>query len=322
MEKILITGGSGFIGSHFNDVLKQEEIINLDLVPPKFASKAAYVQGDIRKREDVERAIGNNQVDMILHLAAMHHDFGIEEREYFDTNETGTQVLTSAAAAYGINNFIFYSSVAVYGNVTEPTTERTATNPSNPYGASKLAGEKVLEEWAAKNNSLKLLIIRPTVVYGPRNLANMYLLIRQIDRGLNISIGKGDNIKSIAYVENLVAATLFLIDKLKNGTVVYNYSDEPQLPSGQIQQIIAKRLGKGSGIKVPLSLAVFMALPFDLMIKLSGKNLSISSMRVKKIATETYHQSPKIIASGFQNKYSTVEGIERMVDWFIEQKRK
>src|SRR5258705_7302110 len=134
MGKILITGGSGFIGSHFNDVLEQQDIINLDIAPPKFATRAHYMQGDIRTRGDVEKAIGNNGVDMIIHLAAMHHDFGIEAQEYFSTNESGTRVLTEAAEAHRINTIIFYSSVAVYGSVTEPSTEATATNPVSPYG--------------------------------------------------------------------------------------------------------------------------------------------------------------------------------------------
>jgi len=321
MGKILITGGSGFIGSHFNELLNQENNIILDLVSPKFATKAKYVKGDIRNREDIEKAIQGETIDLILHLAAMHHDFGIADQEYFDTNEFGTGKLAEVAGEKNINNFIFYSTVAVYGSVSEPSTEETLPSPINPYGASKLAGEKLLIKWVQENQARKLLIMRPTVVYGPRNLANMYSLIKQIDKGLNFSIGSGKNIKSIAYVENLVNATIYLNEKLASGYEIYNYSDEPQLPSENIQNTISKRLGKNKGIKIPLGLAVFLAFPFDLAIKITGKNLPISSMRVKKLATETYHQSPKIMKSGFIKKYSTTQGIEKMVDWYLEKKK-
>jgi nucleoside-diphosphate-sugar epimerase len=316
MANILLTGGSGFIGSHFHNFLEQKSIINLDLNPPQKAYNSTYVKGDIRIKEDVRKAIKANDIKSIITLAAKHHDFGIGHDEYFDTNEEGTKILCSVASEFGIKEIIFYSSVAVYGLRDEVTTEQTEPQPDSPYGASKLAGENVLRKWAGEDNSRSVLIMRPALVFGANNKANMYNLIKQVDSGLYFHLGKADTIKSIAYVENLVEATLYLRDNIKPGVSIYNYADEPQLTTRQISSTIASCLGTKVRLSIPKSFAILMGLPFDLLIKLTGKNLSISTSRIKKLGTQTYHSANKLFSQGFKPKYSTVDGITKMVEWY------
>lgn len=313
---ILVTGGSGFIGSHFHKHLANKDIVNLDLNKPSFSCESIFIKGDIRIEKDIQRALQGNHISSIISLAAKHHDFGIGHDEYFDTNEEGTDTLCKVASEHGIKEIVFYSSVAVYGIRQEISTEILEPKPDSPYGASKLAGEKVLERWVQEDSSRKVLIIRPTVTFGPNNLANMYNLIRQIDSGFYFHVGKADNIKSIAYVENLVNATLFLKERMRNGISVYNYADEPQLSAYEVGEIIANALGKRIKVTVPLWAAVAATYPFDLAIKISGKNLPISTARVKKLATQTYHSATKIFSEGFKPEYSTKEGLKKMVDWY------
>ena len=313
---ILLTGGSGFIGSHFHDYLPHNEIVNLDLATPSFTHSAKFFQGDIRIAADIEKAVRGNSITTIISLAAKHHDFGIGHDEYFDTNREGTEVLCNVAAKFGIKEIIFYSSVAVYGIRQEISTETLNPEPDAPYGASKLAGEMVLRAWAEEDTNRKVVIIRPTVTFGPNNVANMYNLIRQIDSGFYFHVGAASNIKSIAYVENLVRATLFLKDRMKAGVSIYNYADEPQLTAHEISNIIAQALGKKITVSMPLWLATILTLPFDLIIKVSGKNLPVSSSRVRKLATQTYHSAKKIFQEGFQPEFSTRDGLVKMVRWF------
>ena len=318
---ILLTGGSGFIGSHFHNVLPNKEIINLDLVEPNFVCQSTYRAGDIRREEDVRTAIQNNGISSIISLAAKHHDFGVGHDEYFDTNEDGTRNICKVASEFDINEIIFYSSVAVYGIREEISTEALDPKPDSPYGESKLAGEKVLTEWAAAKPERKALIIRPTLVFGKNNMANMRNLIKQIDSGLYFHLGKADNVKSIAYVENLVQATLFLKERMKPGVTIYNYADEPQLTTRQISDVIAEALNKKIRLSVPKTLGVMMGLPFDIIIKLTGKNLPISSARIKKLGTATHHSAGKVFSEGFQPRYSTTEGLKKMVDWYKGEKK-
>lgn len=312
-----MTGGSGFIASHFHERLKDVPINNLDLAPPKLPLHSSHIQGDVRNPDDVERAMKG--CTSIIHLAAAHHDFGISREEYFDVNENGTRIVCEVAAKHNIKDFVFYSSVAVFGEDYEMTVDDTVPRPSNDYGASKLAAEKVLHEWAAKDTSRRLLIMRPTVVYGPRNYANMYNLLRQIASGKYFNIGSGGNIKSIAYVENLVEATLYLANRMHPGVATYSYSDEPHLSSRAISDIIAAKLGRGKTITVPYRLAWLMALPFDALIAITGRNLPISTNRIRKFAcAQTYHDAPKLRASGFGKRFTTQEGLARMVAWYRE----
>jgi GlcNAc-P-P-Und epimerase len=315
-DKILFTGGSGFIGSHFYNALPHDRIINLDLNKPFFAHQSNYVPGDIRVAKDIEHAIQSHRVNTVISLAAKHHDFGIGHDEYFDTNEDGTRQLCKVASAKGINRIIFYSSVAVYGWNDEVTTEETTPNPASPYGASKLAGENVLRQWAAEDPSRTVIVIRPTVVYGANNVGNMYNLIRQIDSGLYFHIGEADNIKSIAYVENLVKATLFINSKVTTGFHIFNYADEPQLTSRQIANIIAAALNKKIRITLPPFLINVIGWPFDLAIKITGKNLPVSTVRMKKLNTQTYHAAAKIISEGFKPQHTTIDGLRKMVEWY------
>lgn len=319
---ILLTGGSGFIGGHFHNAIPQDQIINLDLNKPSFDYKSTFVQGDIRIKADIERAIAGKKIDLILSLAAKHHDFGIGHDEYFDTNEDATKIICEVATENNIKDIIFFSSVAVYGIRPEVSTEDMAPAPDGPYGASKLAGEKVLESWAAADPSRRVLIIRPTLVFGANNMANMRNLIRQIDSGLYFHLGKADNVKSIAYVENIVAATLFLRENMKPGISIYNYADEPQLTTRQIGETIAAALKRKIRITVPTSLGIMMGLPFDLVIKLTGKNLPISTARIKKLGTQTYHSAKKLFSEGFKPRFTTTDGLTKMVQWYKEHSAK
>jgi nucleoside-diphosphate-sugar epimerase len=235
--------------------------------------------------------------------------------------------------ANGIGQACFYSTVAVYGNAPEPRTEETAPQPISPYGESKLAAEKVFKAWTDGKSGRSCLVIRPTVTFGPRNFANMYSLIRQIDSGKFLPIGDGKNIKSLSYVENIVDATLYLWNlggsgprlgsngqPQPSGFGVFNYIDKPDLTSHQITVACYRGLGKRPPrITVPLGLAVLLGLPFDLAIKLTGKNLPISTARMKKLCTQTKFEADRVAAAGFKPKVPLEDGIDRMVKWYVKE---
>ncbi|MEX1189478.1 MAG: NAD(P)-dependent oxidoreductase [Bacteroidia bacterium] len=320
MSKILITGGAGFIARYFVEKFPQDEVLLLDIREPDYSSHAQFVKGDIRNAEDVEKAMKG--VDILIHLAAMHHDFGIADEEYFDTNSRGAEIIAQAAEKYGVKQIINFSSVAVYGNQGNPgpTNEEMAPSPLSPYGKSKLEAEGIFSRMAEKTEA-RLVTIRSTVVFGAWNLANVLNLIKAIDKGLYLHVGKGNNIKSIAYVENIVAAAIFALKLEEKGVCLFNYVDEPAMTSREIAELQAGLLGKKIRISIPLSMAIFLAWPFDLYIKVSGNNLSISSSRVKKFCTQTFHGADKIRRLGFKPVVSIPDGMAKMIRWYTASKK-
>ncbi len=320
--KILVTGNAGFIGGFLNRKLIDQgyELVGLDINPygPR-EELGHFIIGDILNYQDVLKAADGAEV--IINLAAKHHDFGISRSEFFRVNEEGTANILRCASQLGIKKFIFYSTVAVYGEQNIPSTEETSPSPVNDYGASKLAAEKVVYNWVKEDSSRQAVILRPTVVFGPYNYANMFNLINNIYKKRFLFVGKGENLKSVGYVENLVEATIFLLENLKSGLEIYNYSDYPQMTSTRIAEIIAQYLSRNiPKVRIPLGVALSMGYIFDILAKVTGYNFPITAKRMKKFNTDTHHTSDKIRELGFKPKIDLTDGFKRMVEWYMTLK--
>ena len=146
--KILVTGGTGFIGRHFLPQLLADghEVVLLDLVPPEgpgLWNEAVFVQGDVRDPEAVSSSMAG--CDAVLHLAAAHHDFGLSRETYFSVNEGGTRTICKVMEERGVADLCLFSTVAVYGP-TGSHDESEPPNPQTPYGESKLAAEEAHQQ--------------------------------------------------------------------------------------------------------------------------------------------------------------------------------
>lgn len=320
--RFCVTGATGFIGEYFCEALtaRGDEVVGLDLVRPREGLPLTrFVQGDVRDPAALRAALKG--CDAVIALAAAHHDFGIERETYFAVNEAASVSLGDICDEMGIRRVCWYSSCAVYGDAPPPREEGATPRPTHPYGQSKLAGEKAWERWAARGDGRSCLVIRPTITFGARNWANMYSLIRQVERGRFFRAGDGTNFKSLSYVENLVGMTLFMWERAKPGLALYNWVEKPDLNSTQIAQAVAKALGRKSpGPKLPYGLVRALALPFDAVIAVTGWNLPVSGMRVKKLfKDETLFESRKAREAGYAPAVTCEEGIRRMVEWYLRE---
>ena len=289
--KILVTGGTGFIGRYFvNELLElNHQVTAFDLYPFEAGfpnldlSKVEYLKGDIRDQTALANASAN--CDAILHLAAAHHDFGISEATFDAVNVGGAQSVCNATTSNGISKVCFFSTVAIYGEANPPVSEDAPTNAVSQYGKTKLSAEGVFRNWVDEGNGNQCLVIRPTVTFGRGNFANMFTLIQQIEKGRYLPVGDGANIKSLSYVENIVAATLKLWLEPQSNQPAYapfNYVCKPDMSSGEIAEIIYKALAKKKpSFKVPYWFARLLALPLDVVIVITGMNLPISRARIK-----------------------------------------
>lgn len=317
--RMLITGGTGFIGTHFlAPVLENGWLLTLlDLHPPTqdLPRGVEFIRGDVRDPTAVGRAMDG--CEAVLHLAAAHHDFGLTRETYFSVNEEGTRVVCQAMEDRAIDRLCFFSSAAVYGQ-EGAHNESEEPNPSHSYGESKLAGELVVREWCSRGQDRSCLIMRPTVVLGPGNYANMFKLIRQIDRRLFLPVGTGSNRKSMAFISNVVGATLHAWARHRDGMTIFNYADKPDLTSREIVETIYRCLGREAPrFHVPLATALLLASPFDSLSGLLGKQVPISRQGIRKLAGVTsVFDASRIAESGYRAEVGLQEGILRMVDWY------
>ncbi|NRP26540.1 short chain dehydrogenase [Marinobacterium sp. xm-d-420] len=288
----LIIGGSGFIGTRLS---KRLERANTPFQIVDKAKSNTYPEltqiCDIRERE---RLLGiDTNADVIINLAAEHRDDVRPKSLYDEVNVMGSQHVCDLAEAKGINKIIFTSSVAVYGFAERGTDENGKINPFNDYGRTKYEAELIYKKWQAKDPANRtLVIVRPTVVFGEQNRGNVYNLLKQIASGKFVMIGNGQNRKSMAYVEN-VAAFLEFSNSMTSGVHTYNYIDKPDFDMNSLVKRVKKALGKEEkvGARIPYWIGMLAGYAFDLLAKLSGKNLPISSIRIQKFCKDSIYNT-------------------------------
>jgi GlcNAc-P-P-Und epimerase len=308
-KKITVIGGSGFVGTNLcrQLALKQQDFEIIDLkMSNQFPEKSKIA--DVRDAETLRITITG---DVVVNLAAVHRDDVRDKSEYQRTNVDGAENVALVCGEKGIDRIVFTSTVAVYGFAEPGTDESGAINPFNEYGRTKFEAEEKLRHWQAQGDN-SLIIVRPTVIFGEGNRGNVFNLLSQIASGKFLMVGKGENKKSMAYIGNIVAflETCIATDQ-KYG--VFNYVDTPDLTMNELVSLVRGKLnGKdGVGPRLPYWLGIILGYAADLVAKLSGKNLSVSSIRVKKFASSTEFKSAKASLENFHPPFSLSDGVHR-----------
>lgn len=167
MARLLITGGAGYVGSHCVKSLAaagHECVVydNLSRGHREFVKWGPLIEGDVRDAERLARVLGAHAFEAVLHFAALAYvgESVLEPDRYRDVNETGTRTLLTAMRDAGVNRIVFSSTCSVYGEPeTMPITERTPCNPMNPYGNTKLACERMMDDFD-RGHGLKSVRLR------------------------------------------------------------------------------------------------------------------------------------------------------------------
>lgn len=307
---VTVIGGSGFVGTNFCQLLADKqvpfEIVDLK-VSRRFPEKTKL--GDVRDITALRSTISG---DLVVNLAAVHRDDVTDKEEYYRTNVLGAENIAQVCREKLIGKIVFTSSVAVYGFAEPGTDEGGAINPFNEYGKTKYAAEDVFRHWQDETGN-SLVIVRPTVIFGPGNRGNVFNLLQQIASGRFLMIGSGANKKSMAYVGNVVD---FLNACLADTSryAVYNYVDEPNLSMNELVSQVRRGMhrGEGTGLRIPYILGLFLGNIADIVTRITGRKLPVSSIRVRKFCSSSEFRSvarPK----GFQPRHSLIKAIENTV---------
>jgi len=219
---VLVTGGAGFIGSHLTERLVEYDctVTVLDDLStgrardvPTDDRHVEFLEGDARDRDLVREAVADT--DLVFHLAANAHvPTSVERPRYdFEVNASGTQVVLEEAGDAAVERVVLASSAAVYGPPQYvPIDESHPLNPISPYGASKLAGEKLGTAYDASYD-LDVTVLRIFNTYGPRQSRYvMYDFLRKLEADpseLEV-LGSGEEVRTFAYVSETVDALVAL----------------------------------------------------------------------------------------------------------------
>ncbi|MCK9482201.1 MAG: NAD-dependent epimerase/dehydratase family protein [Bacteroidia bacterium] len=293
---ILITGASGFVGSHLvggfvgrGDVV---DVLDLGQVAPEGVRQSFHWDG----LEQVDLSV----YDAVIHLAGLAHDvrgesheeaymkvnYGLTKRvfdQFLEASDVGRKTGT------GKRSFIFFSTVkAVADRVEEEVlTEEAVPRPVGPYGESKRKAEEYIWEALEKAGAgaeaadVNVYILRPSMIHGPGNKGNLNLLYQVVRRGIPWPLGAFDNKRSFTSARNLC----FLVGELAAGTIpsgVYHVADDEPVSTNRLIELICESLGKRPKIwHLSAGLIKWFARVGDVL------RLPLNSLRLQKL-TENY----------------------------------
>ena len=280
MSKILITGSNGYLGSSF---IKQNK------------NKYEFEKFSLlnQKIED----INFDRIDIILHCAALvHQKVEHSYEKYHDINVEYPVKLAKLAKQNGVKQFVFISTIAVYGEEEEKLDENNICNPVTPYGRSKLETEKELLKFS--DDSFIVSIIRPPMVYGKNAPGNIDSLVKLVKKSPIIPLGSIENRRSFISIQNLCYVINEVIIQQKSG--IFLASDDEPLSTSRLIELIAKNLNK----KIYLIKVPFFESLLKILKPLFHKRL-YGSLEVDNSITKE--------KLNLKNPYSVEDGIRLMI---------
>ncbi len=248
--RVLVTGGTGFTGSHLVRRLldKGYQVLVMDnqkgLFYDELRVRGATIElGSIADKNLVSEMIQGCEV--VYHLAAAFRQLNVPDKYYWDVNVEGTRHLVDAAYRFRTRKFIYCSTQGVHGHIENPPgDEDSPIAPEDYYQFTKYKGEEVVREYVEKG--LDAVTLRPTAIYGPGDPGRFLILFRLVKRGTFLMFGDGDTFYHPVHVDNLVDA--FELAAERNGIQGRNYiiGDEHYYSLNQLVQAVA------SAIEVPI----------------------------------------------------------------------
>lgn len=270
MEKLLFTGGTGFLGKNIMPRLKtQYEVTTCGITPDDM------IKANLAK----EVPSLNQRYDVVLHACGKAHVLPKTEAEkqaFYDINYGGTLNLCIALERVGAPKaLIFISSVAVYGcEFGELITEDHPLDGATPYAKSKIMAERYLTKWCNEHNVI-LGILRPSLLAGKNAPGNLGAMVNGVKKGFYMNIAGGKVVKSILMAEDIANILPALVKK--GG--IYNVCDTRQPSFGELSASVARQLGKHMPISIPYWIAWCMAKVGDIV----GPKAPINSYKLEKM---------------------------------------
>lgn len=330
-ELVLITGASGFTGHHMVlETVKAGYRVRATDVSSRYYSAmfealdVEFIPSDLTKREGLDRLL--NGVSKVIHVAGIHN-YSTPDPVMFAVNTHAVENLCDAAVNAGVNQFLHFSSVGVYGYSSNPGNpvkedDPKCTPPLNNYNESKWEGEKIVHRYI-REQGLRATIFRPAAIYGARSEYGLYLVFKMAYKERNKKkkqiLGRGDRIEAFLHVEDMCRAVLFAFDKEEMIGQAYNVADDTHIPSTEFYDLVNQELlgRKKAFLHIPLPVAKIAAHLAEFFAKIFKTRPVLERKTLDYANCDKIWDNGKLKATGFEFKYPRMEaGMRQTLRWY------
>lgn len=323
MSEILVTGGTGFLGSHLIPALQDRgDSVRVLALPAEETSLleargVAVYRGDIRDPQAVVAAM--QDVEGVMHLAGMMGVWRPIE-DYRAVNVTGTENVCRAALAEGAR-VVHVSSWTVYGmGLGKPALEDFPLLPMRePYALTKAEGDASVQRMIAEDQ-LEAVIIRPGTVFGPGSELNFSRIADRVRAGRWVMVGSGRNALPLVYVTDVVEGLLLALEQ--DGAVgqAYNISNDRPLSQRQFLDAVAREIGAAPPrLRVPYRALYAIAYSAERLAEMthSSREPVVTRHGVNLFGTDNRHAIDKARSElGYRPRMPLDEGIRNAAAWY------
>ncbi|MGQ9508555.1 MAG: NAD-dependent epimerase/dehydratase family protein [Thermodesulfobacteriota bacterium] len=322
--KALVTGGTGFIGSHLVEALYKKGIEVRCLVRKTSNLKwlkdlpVEWVEGDCTEVTTLRKAVKG--VEQVFHLAGVTK--AIREETYFKVNAEGTNNLVHACLEVNpdIKKFIYLSSQAASGPCANGREKREEDpcEPVSPYGRSKLKGEEYLLE---NSHQLPILILRPSVVYGPRD-RDVYAFFKILSKKVNPIFSNTDQKISLCYVDDIIKALLLASESKNLHGETFFLSDGQTYQMNQIGTLFAEAMGIHTyRIRIPYGLIFGIASFSEILSKVSRRPPLINRGKFEEMVQKNWvcDITKAKTLLGYNPQIPLREGVRLTYEWYRKE---
>ena len=320
--RVLVTGGTGFTGSHVvrRYLERRHDVRVLDSAKGAFFEElrglgAEIQMGSVADREAVRRAVQGTE--LVLHIAAAFREISASDELYRSVNVEGTRIVGEESLAAGVRRVVYCSTEGVHGHVANPPgTEESPIAPEDYYQQTKWEGELALREVAQKG--LAISILRPTAIYGPGDPARFLLLFRMVKRGRFFIVGDGTACYHPLYIDNLCDAFELAAEKPEAVGGTFLVADDRYLTWNELIPMVADALGVSVKIHYLPFWPVWLT---SAVVEGLCKPLGIAPPLFRRRAEMFSHMRAFDIGKirtclGYKPKVELAEGLKRTADWY------
>lgn len=322
---VLITGGTGFIGSRLTLKCLEKgyrvKVLGQENTPAESENRKVI---EARGAEVILASVTETKslfdhlkdTDVVFHLAATQHEMNVPDQKFWDVNVGGTQNMLAASLHNGIKRFVHGSTIGVYGALEGTLDEESPCHPDNIYGVTKLEGERLVLSYSDK---LPVVAIRISEVYGPGD-HRLLKLFKTINKNVFFMIGNGKNVHHLIYVDDLIDGFLLAATNDQASGEVFTLAGKEPVTTNQMVQVIAEELGTTMPkLRVPLLPMLVLATIIESVLRPLGIQPPIHRRRMDFFKKSfSFSQQKAASMLGFVPKTSFRQGVFETAKWYKE----